>query len=1025
MLKLLCGPSGSGKTEQVIRAIEQDAASGIRCFLLVPEQQAYISERDLTARLPSSAGRCFEIVNFSRLAEDVFRVYGGVAQNAVSGGARALLMWDTLRRLSPSLRQYGRSARADAALTAKMLSALEELRNNGIDSDRLEEAAAALPDGSPLRAKLNDLALIDAAFRAASGESLGMGTAERLLQLAALLEEHAYFSGSRIYIDSFTSFTAPEYAVLRALLHQADCVTVALCTDGPRSRMMHFESVNRTARRLLRMADDAGVEAEQQLLPPRSAGKPAELRILERELWDFRLVRAGRAFPPQEEPRAVHTLVCSNLYEEAEACAIRILGLVQSGMHYGDIAVVVRETETYRGVLDAALERHGIPYFLSERADLSGKPLARLILSALRAVNRHYQLQDILTLLKTGLCGADMREVALFEEYCETWHINGSRFTDAAWSMNPDGLTDQRSARAEEILAAANRVRRIVMEPLQILSAQMRASSRLGDRCRAVYDYLCRLNISRRLSSRAKQELALGQRREAGESVRLYRFMTETLTGLCSLLPDAELTADEFLSALTLYFSATDLGSVPNLHDCVTIGSAATLRVEHVRASFLMGLCEGEFPKADSDDGILTETDKDTLEALGLTFDSRRDLRSAEELFYVYRAMTKPTELLFLSCPSMQIDGSARTPSVAFTRIGFLFDRTPERFSLDMLRQNFAENAREYELQATAMPAGSRLRLSQSSIQAFVLCPYRYYSTYRLGLRSRKDSSVGPADEGTFLHFVFEQLLRSALGEDGALNLPSREALPGVADRIIASYLEQVCPIPPAQMDRRLLHLFERLRGLAILMLEDIVGEIAASLFRPVRFEQKLGGEAESDLPPVLLTLKDGSTVELRGLVDRVDVFETGGKIYVRIVDYKTGRHEFSLDDVRSGVDIQLVLYLFAVTSSDPERLCPGGAQYLFSHNEAGKTRISRSGFLLDEQEIAAAADSTESRQYSRSLQRQSAQEIAGLTGQMQEAVRAVAERILAGEADKTPSERACRFCPVREHCDVAWRGGR
>ena len=175
MLKLLCGPSGSGKTEQVIRAIEQDAASGIRCFLLVPEQQAYISERDLTARLPSSAGRCFEIVNFSRLAEDVFRVYGGVAQNAVSGGARALLMWDTLRRLSPSLRQYGRSARADAALTAKMLSALEELRNNGIDSDRLEEAAAALPDGSALRAKLNDLALIDAAFRAASGESLGMG----------------------------------------------------------------------------------------------------------------------------------------------------------------------------------------------------------------------------------------------------------------------------------------------------------------------------------------------------------------------------------------------------------------------------------------------------------------------------------------------------------------------------------------------------------------------------------------------------------------------------------------------------------------------------------------------------------------------------------------------------------------------------------------------------------------------------------------------------------------------------------
>ena len=66
MLKLICGPSGAGKTELLVRAIEADVASAVRCFLLVPEQQAYISERDLTARLPGSAGRYLEIVNFSR-----------------------------------------------------------------------------------------------------------------------------------------------------------------------------------------------------------------------------------------------------------------------------------------------------------------------------------------------------------------------------------------------------------------------------------------------------------------------------------------------------------------------------------------------------------------------------------------------------------------------------------------------------------------------------------------------------------------------------------------------------------------------------------------------------------------------------------------------------------------------------------------------------------------------------------------------------------------------------------------------
>jgi len=69
MLKLICGPSGAGKTEHLTKCIEADIASGVRSFLLIPEQQAYISERDLAARLPKNAGLYFEVVSFSGLAE--------------------------------------------------------------------------------------------------------------------------------------------------------------------------------------------------------------------------------------------------------------------------------------------------------------------------------------------------------------------------------------------------------------------------------------------------------------------------------------------------------------------------------------------------------------------------------------------------------------------------------------------------------------------------------------------------------------------------------------------------------------------------------------------------------------------------------------------------------------------------------------------------------------------------------------------------------------------------------------------
>ncbi|MBQ2734612.1 MAG: exodeoxyribonuclease V subunit gamma, partial [Clostridia bacterium] len=663
MLKLIYGSSGSGKTSALIEAIRADIQNGIQCFLLVPEQQAYISERDLPKALPNHAGRFFEVVHFSGLAEDVFREYGGVTQGSINPALKTLLMWDTLRTISPLLTQYGKSSSKDATLSSLILQAIEELHINGIDAQTLEDAAKELPAESTLSKKLCDLALIDAVFREKIETAFGTDPADKFIRMAELLREHRYFENCRMYIDSFTSFTAQEYAVLREILKQADGVTISLCTDDLHSELPHFESVTETGKRLCKMASGLGIRTEKVQLSIRAAAKPRALSVLERDLWRFDLPRHAKERLSEQETDAVRLLSCPNLYEEAEAAALYILEQIQSGMRYGDIAIVVRDVETYRGVLDAAMERYGIPYFLSESVNLSSKPLTRLILSALRAVSRRFYAQDVITLIKTGLAGIDVADAALFEEYCETWHLSGSRFTDALWSMNPDGLTTERSPRADVILETANRVRKTVMDPLLKLDAAMRASARLEDRCRAVYDYLSDLQVSEQLSARAKQELLADRRRDAGETVRLYRFVMETLLSLCKLLPDSELTMEELIAALTLLFSETELSSVPNLHDCVIIGSAATLRVENVKASLLLGLCEGEFPQSINDNGILTEGDKETLEEIGVLLDSRASRRSTEELLYVYRAITKPSQQLYLSTVQAQIDGSLRTPS--------------------------------------------------------------------------------------------------------------------------------------------------------------------------------------------------------------------------------------------------------------------------------------------------------------------------------------------------------------------------
>lgn len=1020
MLKLICGPSGSGKTALLTELIRSDIEQGIRCYLLVPEQQAYISERDLPKKLPKNAGLYFEIVNFSGLCDDVFRVCGGITQTSADRTTRSLLMWDTLRSLSGVLLQYGKSARNDVTLTNDMLTAVEDLKNNGITGQSLEEAAQQLPNDSPLRTKLLDLAAVSAAFDLKMEENFGGTASDKLTKFAKILQNQNYFAGTHIYIDSFTSFTVPEYAVLTEIMRQADSVTVGLCTDALKSRSVQFAGVTDTVEKLVKRAAMADSPVQYRVLSNEENCRPEALRLLERDLWRFDLRDQERQIPTDHGKDAVHLLNCSNLYEESEAAALNILDLVQGGMRFGDIAVVVRETETYRGVLDAALERHKIPYFFSDRTDLASKPLARLILSAVRAVSRNYRVQDIMTLVKTGLCGIDPRDAALFEEYCETWHISGSRFCDEVWNMNPDGLVAERSERADEILETANRVRAALMQPLQLFAAELRASSRLSDRCRAVYNYLTRLGIFDQLSDLAAEELSFGQTREAGETVRLYRLVTDSLVKLCELFSESDVTLEEFFSLLTILFSESDLGSVPNVQDCVVIGSAATLRVEGVQASLLLGLCEGEFPKSVTDGGILSDRDKKALNELGIRLDTNEEIRSSEELFYIYRAVTKPLNVLYLSAPLMNTDGSPRTESLAFSRVRYLLDRKPEMFHLEAVQKNIAESTAKIavtEQKVASREAGSSLWLSKTKINTFMRCPYSYYCNYTLRLRDRKDSSTSAADDGTFIHYIFRRFLERMLGEDGQLRFPAEEELQAVVDAIVTEYLDLVCPIPPEEMDTRLLHLFSRLRELSVILLKSTLEEIQSGQFVPRYFEESIG---KANIPDLSLTLNDGSVVHLSGSIDRVDLYRQDNTVYVRVIDYKTGSSKFSLDEVKSGMDMQLVFYLYAVTQIDPAHYVPAGAHYLTKKKEGGNLNVIRSGFLLNDAELLESSDRSDGQIYTKSLKKMTAEEIASLIETVKSNVLSVAERILSGEANKTPSEKACQYCSVRENCAVA-----
>ncbi len=1059
MIEFLFGKPGSGKTTYIIKEIEKNIAERKKTYLIVPEQQVYISEYML-ASLPPCSALYFETVSFTRLAEIVFGEYGGLVKSDISSGAKRLIMWRNLHEISTLLLEYS-CGRIDKKLCEMMLSLTEELRVNSITPEMLENALSD-SENSDFSKKIHDIVLIYSNYNRSLEQIFGDGASGDILsRLSDTLAEHDFFKGKQVFIDSFTDFTGVELSVLRHIIKSADKVIFSASLPMRGFHSIYTESITQTVKKLTSFAHKDNIETRDTVLGENHRQKNAELKKLEETLWDFTVSENSVPEISEKDRGGIELAVCKNEYEEAEYMALRILEARENGYLFSEIAVIPRDAESRKGILNAVFDKHNIPFFYSERTDLSLTPAARFILSSLKCISYNYRLEDVLTLVKTGLCDISSRDCDLFEDYCVTWNISGSLFCESAWSMNPDGYTTQRSRRGDEILNSANKVRASVIPPLQKLSAALNSSEGNPlNMCFALYTYLKETRMAEQLSSLAEFELSLNNAREAGELIRIYDYIISALTDIGTMLSDIRITVDEFRSVIEILLSNTDIGSVPSVGDCVTIGSASTLRIENIKLVFTPGMCEGEFPASFSENSVLREDEKQKLEEYGIILSSRESKITSDELFYVYRAFTRPSEKLIITCCSSGIEGNIKYPSWAWNRIKFLFPYIEEELfdaravkdaldaenRLDIGKsestgEKNAKNLNDIDPAQVRMLFGNRIVLSKTTISAFAECPYRFWGEFILNLREQKHNNVGYADSGSYIHYVLEKFISELRLPDGTLRQTDKDTAEEILNRLTNNYVSNIgCMLSPS-----LLYRFSRLRDLTFIMAKSILDEFSDSMFRIAAFEEKITDRSESRLKPLEIKTdpydEQSAAVCLCGTVDRIDYYDDGNEVYLRITDYKTGSKSFKINEISNGKDLQLPAYLFTVASSENSGyflnltkgriIRPAAALYLSASEKDGKITPARSGFILNNENLLRASSArldpdilagitlTKENTFKGSPL-VSTDEMSELENTLRHTVSSVARDIYAGKAPRRPSEDNCKFCKIRSGCSSA-----
>jgi len=128
-------------------------------------------------------------------------------------------------------------------------------------------------------------------------------------------------------------------------------------------------------------------------------------------------------------------------------------------------------------------------------------------------------------------------------------------------------------------------------------------------------------------------------------------------------------------------------------------------------------------------------------------------------------------------------------------------------------------------------------------------------------------------------------------------------------------------------------------------------------------------------LPPIVIQLAEGNQLVLSGKIDRVDLLDTQGNHYAKIIDYKSGSKSFNFQDIYYGLQLQLLIYLDAYLkhyekTSTPMK--PGGVFYFRITDpnislsqemspqeieEALYQKMQMSGLLLEDEAVVQGLD--------------------------------------------------------------------
>ena len=669
--------------------------------------------------------------------------------------------------------------------------------------------------------------------------------------------------------------------------------------------------------------------------------------------------------------------------------ARNVLKLVRDeGYRYRDISIITKNIATYSSLARAIFDKYDIPIFIDENRDLNQNIVIQYILGILEIFIKNWSYEAVFNYIKTGFSNIEEDDIFKLEKYCLKWGIKQNKWKKEFTYGNYEEKDKADIERLEQI-------RKDLVTPLMNLKYKIDENKTVEGISKSIYEFLVEQQIYEKVQIKIQELNEIGQIDLANEYESSIQTIIEILDEIVLVFKDDKITIDKYNQILKIGFKNSSLTKIPGTQDQVIMGDVDRSRSHKVKAIFIIGLNDGEFPSVRKDEGFLNDADREVLKQNGIELAKGTIDKLYEDSFNIYKAFTTAEEKLYLLYSSSDMQGKALRPSMLINKIKKIYPMLQEQSDVIERRSEILNKKTTYEelivnlsklkeqdsieklwyyiydyyqknsewneklkqslkgLEYTNIPDkidqnnidrlyGNTLITSISKLERYRSCPFSYYLQYGLKIKPQEELKIQTLNTGTFIHEVIDEFFGTVREVGIKLEEITEEQLSEIINKIIDSKLGQNKNyIFTSTAKYRALVI--RLKKIIKKALKYIIGTIVQSRFKVLGTEVEFGEKGK--YKPIRLTLEDGKRIEIIGKIDRIDTAQGEDGKYLRIIDYKSSAKNIDLNEVYAGLQIQLLTYLDAACKE--EDLMPAGVLY-FSMLE----QMIKSDKRLEQEEI-------------------------------------------------------------------------